>query len=569
MGKGNRNRNDRYEDVYSMSGSGTAVKAPRAGAKKDRTTTLLITVIAVLLLASLAIYIFSDSGILERNTVYVSSENFAVTGTMLPYYENLAYSSTFEQYYALYYNYVYSGDATQAYNAVAQMMSGYVLSDFFDSAIATSKEMVALAEEAHKNGVALDEEELAEIEDTLKSSSAASLGAGVKKKDLRAALELQALAVKYAEMVDEEIELGVTKDEILAFVEENKSDYYSADILKYELSLLAEDYEGDELGYAKAEKLLDYYAEKLLTTDSVDSFKDLVIAYEVYSNFDALVDSNRGSLDMPSEELAERAKSTMANRLYNAIVAGEEFNSTLTEDATYAEVFETVANKLLATCTSAVANLDSSEKYTESADDEVLAWLSAADTKALDTKMAEESTDKEYTKTVYMVTEPMHLDERETRDVAHILIKAARTTATAEQKADAKTKADAVLATFRAGEQTLEAFEKLAETNNEDSGCVYEGVTKGQMVKDFEDWMFDEARKAGDTGVVETEFGYHVMYYIGEGEAAYHEAALSSYVSEAYTKRVEKMIEETVVLNEKAIAKKTNVTDETSAESAA
>ena len=34
------------------------------------------------------------------------------------------------------------------------------------------------------------------------------------------------------------------------------------------------------------------------------------------------------------------------------------------------------------------------------------------------------------------------------------------------------------------------------------------------MVEPFEDWAIDEARKAGDTGLVETEYGYHVMFFI-------------------------------------------------------
>ena len=216
MGKGNRNRNDRYEDIYSMSGSGAAVKTAKGGAKKDKTTALLITVIAVILLVSVAIFIFSDSGIMERNTVYVSSDNFEVTGTMLPYYENLAYMNTFEQYYYLYYNYYYSGDATSAYNAVAQMMSQYTLSDFFDSAITSSKELVALAEEATANGVKLEAEDLEEIEAALKDISAGSLGTGVKKKDVRAALELRALAAKYVETVNENLEAGATDEAILA-----------------------------------------------------------------------------------------------------------------------------------------------------------------------------------------------------------------------------------------------------------------------------------------------------------------------------------------------------------------
>jgi hypothetical protein len=181
-------------------------------------------VIAVILLASLAIFIFSDTGMIERNTVYVSSENFEVTGTMLPYYENLAYVNTFEQYYYIYYTYYYGGDATQAYNAVAQMMSGYTLNDFFDSAITSSKEIVALAEEAYANGVKLEEKDYADVEATLKDIAAGSLGRGVKKKDVRAALELRALATKYAQTVSETIKEGATDEAILEFVAANKAD---------------------------------------------------------------------------------------------------------------------------------------------------------------------------------------------------------------------------------------------------------------------------------------------------------------------------------------------------------
>ncbi|MBR2977814.1 MAG: peptidylprolyl isomerase, partial [Oscillospiraceae bacterium] len=56
--------------------------------------------------------------------------------------------------------------------------------------------------------------------------------------------------------------------------------------------------------------------------------------------------------------------------------------------------------------------------------------------------------------------------------------------------------------------------------DNAENGGLYENVTKGQMVRSFNDWCFDAARKPGDTGIVETEYGYHVMYFVGEGENA-------------------------------------------------
>ena len=36
------------------------------------------------------------------------------------------------------------------------------------------------------------------------------------------------------------------------------------------------------------------------------------------------------------------------------------------------------------------------------------------------------------------------------------------------------------------------------------------------MVDAFENWCFDANRNPGDTGIVETTYGYHVMYFQGE-----------------------------------------------------
>lgn len=80
--------------------------------------------------------------------------------------------------------------------------------------------------------------------------------------------------------------------------------------------------------------------------------------------------------------------------------------------------------------------------------------------------------------------------------------------------------ANALLEEFLAGEQTEEAFAALANEHSKDPGSntnggLYEGVTEGQMVQAFNDWCFDAARQVGDTGVVRTEYGYHVMYFCG------------------------------------------------------
>ncbi len=44
-------------------------------------------------------------------------------------------------------------------------------------------------------------------------------------------------------------------------------------------------------------------------------------------------------------------------------------------------------------------------------------------------------------------------------------------------------------------------------------------VSKGEMVKEFEQWCFDPARAVGDKEIVRTDFGFHVMYFVGTAEA--------------------------------------------------
>ena len=37
------------------------------------------------------------------------------------------------------------------------------------------------------------------------------------------------------------------------------------------------------------------------------------------------------------------------------------------------------------------------------------------------------------------------------------------------------------------------------------------------MVAEFENWLF-AAKEKGETGIVKTSYGYHIMYYVGENE---------------------------------------------------
>ena len=48
------------------------------------------------------------------------------------------------------------------------------------------------------------------------------------------------------------------------------------------------------------------------------------------------------------------------------------------------------------------------------------------------------------------------------------------------------------------------------------------------MVPNFNSWCFDASRKAGDTGIVESTYGYHVMYFVGNTEQTYRDYQITN-----------------------------------------
>lgn len=116
-------------------------------------------------------------------------------------------------------------------------------------------------------------------------------------------------------------------------------------------------------------------------------------------------------------------------------------------------------------------------------------------------------------------------------DVRHILIMPESTTAedgtttvTDEAWAAAAAEAERILNEWKSGAATEESFGELANTYTADGndanydgipdGGLYTEVYVGQMVPEFENWCFDETRQIGDTGLVKTTYGWHVMYFV-------------------------------------------------------
>jgi len=142
-----------------------------------------------------------------------------------------------------------------------------------------------------------------------------------------------------------------------------------------------------------------------------------------------------------------------------------------------------------------------------------------------------------------------------TVDVRHILIRPeggtlnedGRTyTYTDEQWAAGLEKAESVYAQWLEGEATEDSFAELAKSNSVDgsasSGGLYEDVTPGMMVTEFDDWCFDETRQIGDHGIVKTVFGYHIMYYSGS-HMLWERAVVADYQAEKAAEEIRQGIE--------------------------
>ena len=114
-------------------------------------------------------------------------------------------------------------------------------------------------------------------------------------------------------------------------------------------------------------------------------------------------------------------------------------------------------------------------------------------------------------------------------DVRHILIKpeggtegenGTKTYSDAEWEA-CREKAQQLLDEYLQGNATEEAFSELAKTKSEDPGSAAAGGLYTQLTKDtnfveeFKAWYLDESRKPGDTGLVKSVHGYHIMYFSG------------------------------------------------------
>lgn len=193
----------------------------------------------------------------------------------------------------------------------------------------------------------------------------------------------------------------------------------------------------------------------------------------------------------------------------------------LAEDASMSE--EDIANQMEALTATGVL-------YSEG--DTVAEW--AFDAKAGDTFILPDTENTTYT--VYLLTKAAYRDNSTTVTVRHILL----SDADYGEREDTLAAANELLEEFLAGDRSVDSFALMALEHSDDEGSYYNGgryqyVAAGTMVETFDDWCFDDTRKPGDTGIVETEYGVHIMYFEDHGLKAWEADAADALVNEQIT----------------------------------
>lgn len=400
------------------------------------------------------------------------------------------------------------------------------------------QQILVLAEAARDEKMELDKSDTEKINDSMKSLAATAssnsmstedyvekfCGKGVTQKDVENLMEITALAQKYYKKVYDSYKY--TEADYEKYYSENKKKYQYTDFLKYTFSV---DTATDATDAEKkdADDKAKAYAEALSKCKTEDEFKQYVKKYLTQNpklvTSTSSTGSSSGSESSMSDEDVEKAINSAVESTYT-------------------------------------------KKYAYDENSEAGKWLFDDSRKKLDTTIV----DGTNTYTVIMLMKPAYRDESTYKNIRHILL------STQEYGSDekAKEKADEVYKEWKDGKATEDSFAELAQKYSDDPGSksnggLYENVSEGQMVTEFNDWCFDSSRKPGDTGIVKTSYGYHIMYFSGDSLPAWKMSVDAALRSADYLKSYDELKEKYKVDFDEDNVKKIDVIRESSDSSSA
>lgn len=368
------------------------------------------------------------------------------------------------------------------------------------------------------------------------------------------------------------------------YIKANFGTYCSEDTIR----LMLEQY------YLSANYKGKFKCETKVTDNDVDKYYNdhkndykKIEFYYIASPYDATDDNSKNESIKTAEKIMAKMKDkksviALVPEVYSSYIDSQvkssmEQDSTLTEKKAREEAVKSYESNVVTT----VSGSDSPF------DDKMNTWLFSDDTKVGSKKYyIDESAGYIY---IVLKTSKASVEDDETYTVRHILVApesgsnsssstSEKTEYTDEQWATAKKKADSILAKFNKTDKSEYEFAKLAEQYSTDSastssgsndsfGGLYESVTLGQMVPDFEKWSIDDSRKYGDTGIVKSDYGYHIMFFINDCPEYQ-----SKIIAQIKSDRLSNMIDKAEIkVHENAIKKavdKEKAAKETAAESA-
>lgn len=121
------------------------------------------------------------------------------------------------------------------------------------------------------------------------------------------------------------------------------------------------------------------------------------------------------------------------------------------------------------------------------------------------------------------------------------------------EKAAAEKEAREYLKTWAAGKADEDSFIELVKEHSDDSsketGGLFENIHKdSNYVENFLKWAINPEHKEGEADVIETEYGFHVMYHCGNTELSYRDYMITEKLrSDEYTEWYEAVLDEVSV----------------------
>ncbi len=362
---------------------------------------------------------------------------------------------------------------------------------------------------ALEEGLTLTEEELKEVDDIFENiiSQTGSIveadkymaelfGKNVTVKNLKPVFLKSTLASKYATGAIEKI--SVSDDDIKEYYEENKNSYdnvtFRLEYFPIETKTDATDDEKeefDEQAKARAEEFLD----KATDEDVFKTLSDAKAEEDEKAEYEKLDEEGKAEADEKKEEEEKALQEKLDTMTEDEIAAFESAK----DNADYSIIYSM-----------AKSNIDGASA-------EMGTWL-FDDTRTYGDKEAFLSGNGYYA--IYFVSRDT---ETSLPSARHILIspneeKDARNgdTFTKEEWDAARELAEEVLEMAVSEEKFIELVtEYSTDPGSAETGGLYEGIQRNQMMPEFNDWVFDSSRKAGDQGIVRTDYGFHIMRFVG------------------------------------------------------